>query len=134
MSEIKVELSRRLRSVLVWAEVRTRFEKLHRWVDAPEDVAFLRSLHRHEFHVRLRISQERGVDREVEFIGVKRWLDRLVDLTVKLLPDTVSCEEMADYFVLQAASKYGEARTYECEVSEDGENGAVVWSAPHVAL
>jgi hypothetical protein len=55
-------------------EVTWQFEGLHCWPSAPDEVAFLRSPHRHIFHCRARLEVFHQ-DREVEFILLKRNLE-----------------------------------------------------------
>ncbi len=102
-------------------EVRHRFEGFHRWAQAPEQVKFLRDLHRHEFHVRLRMQVSHN-ERELEFILVKRWLAILL---IEVATAESSCESIAEFILKEAKDRYG-FRGMECEVSEDGENGAVL--------
>lgn len=101
--------------------VTTRFEGFHRWEDAPEEVAFLRSLHRHIFHVRAE-KEVAHDDRQIEFILLKRRIDAdiaQIQSSPQKSHETWSCEQWARYLI---------AREFlsKCEVSEDGENGAVV--------
>ena len=35
----------------IFVVVKTEFEGFHSWEDAPDEVSFLRNLHRHIFHV-----------------------------------------------------------------------------------
>lgn len=99
--------------------VTTRFVGFHRWKDAPEQHAYLRNWHRHVFHVRLTVSVNHD-NREVEFIDLKKQVDEYI-ACIFVLPGPFehSCEQIArlllDYF---SAS--------EVEVSEDGENGAIL--------
>lgn len=97
---------------------RLRFEAAHRWIDAPDRYPFLRNYHRHEFHVQIGVEVTHD-GRQVEFIDLKNqvrlWLDshwagRNLDL---------SCEQMASQLAESFMASY-------VEVSEDGENGAVV--------
>lgn len=103
--------------------VRTKFEGIHRWAQAPDEVAFLRDFHRHEFWVDLKI-EVFGDDRELEFILVKRSLDSY--LTTFKQPMEQSCEMIAKQCISWATQKYGRSRYVSCSVFEDGENGAVV--------
>ena len=87
------------------------------------DVSFLGSPHRHIFHFRVYITVVHN-DRDIEFIQFKRWLENLysggtLELNYK------SCEMICDDLYLQIASKYP-GRSVWIEVSEDGENGALV--------
>jgi len=111
--------------------VRTQFEGFHKWENAPEEVSFLQSLHRHLFQVKLTIAVEHN-DREIEFFLVKQWLDKsAIPALIGRLGEKMSCEAIAeqiiedtkDYLLYQ---KIEGERKITCEVSEDGENGAVV--------
>ena len=87
------------------------------------DVSFLGVPHRHIFHFRVWIDVLHN-DRDIEFIQFKRWLEHLYrDGVVQL--DYKSCEMMADDLYLQIADKYPD-RAVWIEVSEDGENGALI--------
>ncbi len=100
----------------------TQFEGFHCWPQAPEPVDFLRSLHRHMFHVRAEKVVNHG-DREVEFILLKASLNsqihELKKEQAKLPLPTWSCETWAIKLLERL-------KLSKCEVSEDGENGAVV--------
>lgn len=90
------------------------FEAYHWWADAPDQVAFLRNKHRHVFHVRA----EKGVqhyNRDVEFIGLKRKLQQALDAK----SENWSCEQWAAWLMKEFTLD-------RVEVSEDGENGAVI--------
>ena len=85
--------------------------------------SFLGVPHRHIFHFRVWIDVLHS-DRDIEFIQFKRWLGNLYrDGVVQL--DYKSCEMMADDLYLQIAAKYPD-RAVWIEVSEDGENGALI--------
>jgi hypothetical protein len=87
------------------------------------DVSFLGVPHRHIFHFRVWIDVLHN-DRDIEFIQFKRWLENLYkDGTLQL--DYKSCEMMADDLYIQIASRYPD-RAVWIEVSEDGENGALI--------
>lgn len=109
-----------------FAKVETRFQALHRWEAAPEEVEFLQDPHRHEFHVEVQIQQFHN-DRDVEYIMAKRAIDTYIrntfdgrDLGEK------SCEMMAENIISLCKNKWGEDRKYSVKVTEDGENGAIV--------
>lgn len=104
-----------------WIKVQTRFEGYHRWKDAPEDVEFLRNTHRHIFHVKLQIEVEKN-NRELEFIRVKDWLNEMLD---RVAVGERSCEDLCELILKSTKDKYGD-RKVKVEVSEDGENGAIV--------
>ena len=87
------------------------------------DVSFLGYPHRHIFHFRVSIDVFHN-DRDIEFIQFKRWLESLYSNSTLVL-DYKSCEMIAEDLYLQIAAKYP-FREVEIEVSEDGENGAVL--------
>ena len=92
------------------------------------DVSFLASPHRHIFHFQVWIDVIHN-DRDIEFIQFKRWLENLYrDNTLQL--DHKSCEMISDDLYLQIAQKYPD-RGIWIEVSEDGENGALIKYETH---
>ena len=92
------------------------------------DVSFLCAPHRHIFHFRVWIDVVHS-DRDIEFIQFKRWLEKLYQQgTVQL--DYKSCEMMSDDLYLQIAGRYP-GRSIWIEVSEDGENGALIKYETH---
>lgn len=89
------------------------------------DVSFLGYPHRHIFHFRVWIDVFHN-DRDVEFIQFKRWLENLYSSNQGVLSlDYKSCEMIADDLYVQIADRYPE-RSVWIEVSEDGENGALI--------
>ena len=99
------------------------FEGFHCWPDAPEEVDFLRHRHRHLFHVKAVLEVQHN-DRDVEFILLKRRLRASVATFQAMASDveTWSCERWAE----ELLKEHGLSMV---DVSEDGENGAIV----HVA-
>lgn len=92
------------------------------------DVSFLGTPHRHIFHFRVWIDVVHN-DRDIEFIQFKRWLENLYkEGTLKL--DFKSCEMMSDDLYTQIAARYPD-RSVWIEVSEDGENGALIKYETH---
>jgi hypothetical protein len=92
------------------------------------DVSFLGTPHRHIFHFQVWIDVVHN-DRDIEFIQFKRWLENLYkDGTVQL--DYKSCEMMADDLYDQISYRYPD-RAIWIEVSEDGENGALIKYETH---
>ena len=87
------------------------------------DVSFLGYPHRHIFHFKVWISVEHS-DRAIEFIQFKRWLENLYNQGTLQL-DYKSCEMMAEDLYEQIAAKYPRREVW-IEVSEDGENGALI--------
>jgi len=89
------------------------------------DVSFLASPHRHMFHFRVWIDVFHN-DRDVEFIQFKRWCESLYSGHGAVLSlDYKSCEMMADDLYIQISGRYPN-RAVWIEVSEDGENGALI--------
>jgi hypothetical protein len=86
------------------------------------DVSFLGYPHRHIFHFRVTLDILHA-DRDIEFIQAKRWMENLYkgDLNV----DFKSCEMMATDLWNEIKVKYP-GRDATIEVSEDGENGAIM--------
>ena len=87
------------------------------------DVSFLGYPHRHMFHFRVALKVTHN-DRDIEFIQFKRWLENLYKDDVIQL-DYKSCEMMSDDLFDQIVAKYP-GRDIKIEISEDGENGALV--------
>ena len=94
------------------------------------DVSFLAYPHRHIFHFRVWIDVFHN-DRDVEFIQFKRWLEALYNSNQSVLSlDYKSCEMISDDLYLQIAQRYP-GRAVWIEVSEDGENGALIKYQTH---
>ena len=87
------------------------------------DVSFLSTPHRHIFHFKVWIGVEHS-DRAIEFIQFKRWLENLYSQGTLQL-DYKSCEMMAEDLYEQIAAQHP-GREVWIEVSEDGENGALI--------
>lgn len=87
------------------------------------DVSFLGTPHRHIFHFRVWIDVQHN-DRDIEFIQFKRWLENLYKEGILQL-DFKSCEMMADDLFDKISARYPD-RAIWIEVSEDGENGALI--------
>lgn len=84
------------------------------------DVSFLAYPHRHMFHFRVELEVFHD-DRDVEFIQLKRKLQKLYDTgTIEL--NNKSCEMIADDVYGWIKENYP-GRDCVIEVSEDGENG-----------
>jgi hypothetical protein len=89
------------------------------------DVNFLATPHRHIFHFRVWIDVLHN-DRDIEFIQFKRWLEGLYSGPSSVLQlNYKSCEMISDDLYVQIASRYP-GRAVWIEVSEDGENGALI--------
>jgi hypothetical protein len=113
-----------LYSIRRWILVRTEFEGVHHWPDAPEIVSFLRHPHRHLFKLEVRFCVLHP-DREMEFFIMKNEVKSyLEELRVFLIHNPeMSCEAMAEWMLLKAKNN-----GYYCDrvvVSEDGENDGI---------
>ena len=107
-----------------WAKITARFEGFHHYPAAPVGVRFLANLHRHEFHVTVFLEQFHN-DRDVEYILLKRWVQHYCNDYSLLMPETSSCEDIAENLARELRQKY-ENRRVMVEVTEDGENGALI--------
>jgi len=104
-------------------------EGVHRYPAAEfdprlESVSFLANPHRHMFHFRVDIQVGHN-DRDIEFIIFKRWLESLFDDKVMQM-DYKSCEMLGEELIEHIVKQYPN-RNVSVEVSEDGENGAIVY-------
>jgi len=104
----------------IW--ITTEKEFIHYYPDAPEEVKFLRNEHRHIFKFKIYIGVTHDIDRDVEFIMCKRFVDKVLDGYEK--SGTFSCEQLADALYFDIAIKYP-MKPVKIEVSEDGENGCL---------
>lgn len=106
-----------------YIKVKTQFEALHYWPDAPEAVSFLRHPHRHVFHVEVMFEVSHA-DRQLEFFLVQRDVKRVCRDLERPDPWTWSCEDFADHIFHKLRPTYPTIRGIS--VSEDGENGALI--------
>lgn len=110
-----------------------KFPGIHYWNDVTGRAKheYLRYAHRHNFHVKLTLSVNHD-DRDFEFLEIQALLKQTIN---EIFPynyelnlndcKTYSCERMAQLIHEFLWGKDIHAVT-EIEVSEDGENGAVV--------
>lgn len=103
--------------------IRTQFEGVHCYPDAPEEVAYLRNPHRHIFHVYVKLEVFHN-DRELEFIMFRHEINKLIAEKFDGL-DNKSCEMIADFILTYTINKYNQ-RSCQVTVSEDGENEATL--------
>lgn len=89
-----------------------------------DDVSFLGVAHRHIFHFKVRIEVFHD-DRDIEFIQFKRWLEKLYSEDILEL-NHKSCEMISDELYEEISARYP-GRFVEIEVSEDGENGSLIF-------
>ena len=109
-------------------EVQCRFVGMHRWKNAPDEYRYLRSYHRHEFHVTVKKFVHHD-DRDEEFCHLKAKVAAWCEQSFGVESDKadgpcymhdLSCEQMAN----QIAEQFD---AYEVKVSEDGENAGIAY-------
>lgn len=106
-------------------KVRCSFVALHQWNDAPEEVKFLRNLHRHVFNVIATIPVSHD-DRELEYFMVQQKMTKFIDQEVMSVWDySTSCEMIAEQIGHYLIREY-DRPSITIEVNEDGENGSIV--------
>ncbi|CAB4127312.1 hypothetical protein UFOVP84_124 [uncultured Caudovirales phage] len=107
-------------------KVRAEFEGFHFYPNASSidpRIKFLESEHRHIFKIEVTISVNYA-DRELEFFLVKWKLQEFLTTTNQ---NHKSCEMIAfDILENHLFDLYGDDRTYEVVVSEDGESDGIV--------
>jgi len=118
----------------IW--VSTSFIGFHKWVDAPEKIAYLRDLHRHKFNVKVFVDVTHD-DREVEFHMLQDYLRLCIPPQYDIY--TSSCEDIATQIYTKLVnlgnnrlSRALSTREVVIEVDEDGECGAVMHFSPRV--
>ena len=98
-------------------------EFIHQYVDAPDEVYYLRYPHRHLAHIKITIEVFHD-DREIEFIMLKHKVHHYIDHLERSLK--CSCEMFADMLLSYLQDEYGKNRDIKIEVNEDDENGCEV--------
>jgi len=113
-----------------WGKITHQFAATHHYPDASGPEEFLKYPHRHVFHVTVWIEQFHN-NRDIEYMAFKSWLQR------NLLQDqnlgAKSCEMLAENIIARVRAEWcgkdgpgAPTRKIKCEVTEDGENGALV--------
>jgi len=109
--------------------VKTSIPGIHRWKDAPDQVDFLRSYHRHIFNIYFSLEVTHA-DRELEFFVIKSAVDSYIDAKwknykgnfgLKFFGDD-SCESLAMAIKTFLETEYGSGRKVSVKVQEDEEN------------
>lgn len=104
-------------SASIW--ITTSFVGFHRWPEAPAEVQYLASLHRHVFNVRAswRVTHD---DRDKEFHIQKQLVENAIQNMLDIhLTNHWSCERWARAILAHVGAAC-------VEVNEDGECGATV--------
>ena len=101
--------------------VRLSYEATHSWPQvedfAGKEVGYLKYPHRHIFHVECR-KEVTKLDREIEIILFKRKILSFLDSTYSGDLKFLSCEMLATQLLTTFGLSF-------CQVTEDGENGAI---------
>ncbi len=121
-------MSDRIKAYTEQVFVTLQVEGIHNWPGCPfEEVAYLRDPHRHMFHIKAHKIVTHS-DRDVEFIMLKHRVQKYLADTYEDAVNQgfgihvfgpMSCEMIAKELI-------EEFDLCQCEVSEDGENGAIV--------
>ncbi len=115
------------RKLLTRIFVTLQFEAVHKWAAAAEkcpESGFLVNLHRHMFCIRAEKKVNHD-DRDVEFIKFKREI--LGYLAAFEVDETYGCINLNNTSCeMLAKDLHRHFDLHSCEVSEDGENGAIV--------
>lgn len=113
-----------------YIKVRTEFEGYHFYPNAGSidpRIQFLENEHRHMFKVEVKISVTH-LDRELEFFLVKWALQDFIKIGNQ---NHKSCEMIAtDILQYHLIPAYGDNRSYEITVSEDGESDGIIEYIP----
>lgn len=104
---------------MIWVTLQKK--GFHRYPDAPEEVKYLRDVHRHQFHFKVGVEVTHD-NRDIEFHMFQTFLEGLFD-SGDLNVDYKSCEMMANDLYEEIEKKYGKLRTF-ISVAEDLECGA----------
>lgn len=97
-----------------------QFQGIHNWPGCPfDEVAYLRDPHRHMFHIKA-YKEVFHDDRDVEFIMLKNAIQKYIAETY---PDGVLGAKSCEMLAVELIEKF---ELCQCEVNEDGENGAIV--------
>ena len=106
----------------IYIRVKNVFEMIHCWPEAPTEMYYLRTDHRHMMHIYTSIKVDHD-DRELEIIQVKHAIDYFLHNTH--LERSTSCEMLAEKIIGYLRTQYGD-RFIVVTVLEDDENGASV--------
>lgn len=107
------------------AFVRFTAPGFHCWIDAPEDRAYLRALHRHLFHIEVRLELFHD-ERDVEYHNLLDYARSCFD---EENHGGKSCETMARALADMIGAKWP-GRWLQVLVDEDGECGAIITQTP----
>lgn len=104
-----------------------RLVGFHNFIDAPEDVAYLRAMHRHEFQFKVSVEVTHS-NRHIEFHSLQRECLRIMyslfnkNTNGEFLFGSMSCEMIALDLLERLPASSGQLVV---DVSEDGECGGI---------
>ena len=111
--------------------VTNNFKGYHKYSEAPRNVAFLKDVHRHVFHVKTTIEVYHN-ERDIEFFQFQSHIEHFVKHRYYRAFDEYiegiyinSCESLAEAILANLHAIYP-GRHARVEVWEDNENGAIV--------
>lgn len=111
--------------------VTNNFKGYHKYTNAPDNVGFLRDVHRHVFNVRTTVEVHHN-ERDIEFFQLQNHIEEYVRMQYKTQLGTYlegiyiqSCEGLAED-ILEHLHRVYPGRHVRVEVWEDNENGAIV--------
>jgi hypothetical protein len=125
-SKVRERLDKKVRRFI---EFKLQFPKVHWFPKAEGIFAYLKSPHRHLFHVHVRVEVFEA-DREIEFLELQRITANYIGSSKWIEPSEDSCEHIAEYIhgflsgYLGKLSPNGPVRGISVRVLEDNENGA----------
>ena len=107
-------------SISKYIKVKTRVKGFHSWPEAPDEVSFLRSPHRHEFVITVvyQIDEDREREFFIEQSALEDYLYSTFESTNYGFLINLSCEALA----VKILETLG---AVQVEVSEDGENSSI---------
>jgi hypothetical protein len=94
------------------------FIGFHNWPEASGESSYLREKHRHVFRGKM-LFPVGHTNRDIEFISLKNEILAFLD-TFNQQFGRKSCEDLCELLCIEFAN------CVQCEISEDGENGAVL--------
>lgn len=100
-----------------YIEIRTSFTGFHRWIDAPDQVEFLRAWHRHTFNVEVTFKVDHN-NRNREFFITKAEIDKYINDLYADRYFEYSCEFIAE----DIANKF---KALKVLVREDNESAGI---------
>lgn len=104
-----------------------QIEGQHNWPSCPyEEVAYLRDLHRHVFHIKAHKHVNHD-DRDIEFIILKHQISNYLR-DAYWNSDLHMCDFGAKSCEMLAIELINEFDLDQCEVNEDNENGSIVYT------